>query len=171
MNCEEAQEKLDRYLRHELDPDIRGELEIHLQECSRCKEALRNAEKLARVMSEDPTPPVPEGLSERILDHAEQKMAARRKSGKIIGPLGSVFDDSRVWRAAMAAAVLIGLGLGVLMGFDSAQEPAGARAVAARTVSADPISSYGLDYVAGNPADSLSGTFSRMVNNRQETED
>ena len=171
MNCQEVYEKIDCYLRGELPENSRREFEEHLDECVDCCEAVQRAQELTRVLTGASIPPVPEGFADDVMSEARSQMAEREKSRTILGPFYSFFDDSTVWRAAVAAGVLVGLGLGILMGYGATEIRTETRMPSNRTVSADPARTYRLDYIAGNPPDSLSRAFVEMTGPEEEGRD
>ena len=66
-------------------------------------------------------------------------------------------------RAAAAAVLLIGLAAGTLMGWQTSQ-----RAATSQTMAADPVATYGLDYLADAPEGSLAGVYLSLASSRDE---
>lgn len=171
MNCQNCYEKMDLYLRNELSAEVRREIQAHLKDCTRCAEDLQCAQKLMQIVSQASTPPVPRGFAERVRNRARDRLAEQERSRKVIRPWALIFDASKAWRVAVAAGVLVGLGLGILMGYGVAGRPQVTAAARGRTVNAGPALTYRLDYVAGNPSDSLSQAFAEMTGGRREEKD
>jgi anti-sigma factor RsiW len=166
MLCSETQEKLEAYAGAELPERERRVVDKHLDSCEECRADLERLRRMGDVMRHKSTPPVPEELADRVMERAK----GRRRSGpagetKILR-LDSLLQRSGPWRAAVAAAFLVGLGIGLLMALGSRPRPPAPGRQVAR---ADPAT-YGLDYISGAPSDSLTGSFLRLTSNRNQTE-
>jgi len=151
MRCDTVIVKLDAYLAGELPHAIRVEVAVHVQGCVACRNALDQAQRLASLLSEIPTPPVPDCFTERVLarikNQREQETPAR---------------SIRAWwltlsapmRAAAAAMLLLGTTAGVVLGWSTAPVPQNAALVQAEQTS-DLFAGYGLDSLGYAPDGSL----------------
>ncbi|HVR83198.1 MAG TPA: FecR domain-containing protein, partial [Planctomycetota bacterium] len=95
MNCADVRERSFDYFYDLLQAEERAALEGHLRSCASCVEVVRTAGEQKKLLRD--AAPVPRGLAERTI----RRMSAR----------------PRGWRIAVAAALLLGLGLaGVFSG-------------------------------------------------------
>lgn len=168
MHCREVDHKLEAFAGGELPQRERTAVQQHLDSCRECREELEGVRQLQEVMRRKSIPPVPEGFAERVMARArEQKEAAGRES-KILRPFDSLLQRPGPWRAAVAAAFLVGLGFGLLMGFGTRSDATGPPQEVART---DAVEEYRLDYLVGAPSDSLSGSFVRLASTSNQPEE
>jgi len=157
MRCADARTRLDAYLAGELPPGISGDIDGHLANCLPCREALARLRQLAEMLRQSQTPPVPDGFAERVMMAARQR---RKDTPAIVlswNPLA--WRLSEPMRAAAAAMLVTGLGLGILMGRGAWRGPYPVGAVA-RT---DPLAIYNLDYLTDAPNGSLSQSYLALV--------
>lgn len=152
MNCRETRHKLDRYLRGELPGEVADEVKTHLEGCPDCRGALDTARELAEVFHRASTPPTPEGFASDL-----RELAAEREE-TILGPLPAWRTLSTPWRAAVAASLVVGLALGIIMG-SGPENPAGQEVEAAQAP--------GLDYLSDSPRGSINRAFVSMVSDSQ----
>ena len=149
MDCRKTQRKIDRYLRDELPRRAADEVDEHLQTCPDCREALENARRLNTMFERASTPPVPEAFAAGL-----RERAAERKNA-ILGPLPAWNSMSAPWRAAVAAGLVVGLALGIIMGAP-ARGPTSDRAPEVGHAT-------GIDYLAQQPRGSINRAFLSMV--------
>jgi len=89
MNCADVRERSFDYFYDLLEAEERASMEAHLRGCAGCQESVRTAAEQKKLLRD--AAPVPRGLAERTV----RRISAR----------------PRVWRIAVAAALLLGLGL------------------------------------------------------------
>ena len=156
----DIQDKLDGYLGGDLDPETSGAIEAHLRGCSICAQALSQARRMRSVLRQCMAPPVPEGFWERVMARAHE----RRRLKPVW--LTASLHGRRVpviWQAAVAAGLIVGLAIGVLMATDLRQQGVQETLLAGEAGGADATGVYRLDYFAEAPAGSLAGTFVSLV--------
>ncbi len=116
MGCRTTIAYLDAYADGELGPWQRRRVEAHLAGCAACRqrlEALRDVEGLLAAAS--PVPPVPAGLSARIMAEARQRQAAAEARPRVsLASLRAVMAQlSMSMRLAVGATALLALVTGV----------------------------------------------------------
>lgn len=130
MKCRKITKRLGAYLDGELSPRATASVEAHLRACEGCAARLAELEGVARLLSALPAPKAARGLGRRI------RLAAQERQVRVT-PLAP-------WRRAVAgmaaaAALLIGLTAGALMGRQALEAPGGVPvAPTARVTSFDP---------------------------------
>jgi len=165
MRCRRVRETFDAYRDGELPPAVREAVGGHLAACGRCREALARHTRLRDMLADAAgrTAPPPDGFADRVM------YAARRGRSPRAAPLD--WNPVRWWRqtpipmrTAAAAAVVIGLSIGLLMGWTSAPSApqAGARA------QPDPVDTYRIDYLGEAPAGSLANSYLALVSATDE---
>ena len=66
-NCDDARHTLYEFLDSELTPDVKVQIQQHLEACAPCFEKFDFEAELLQVISKKCTEQVPPGLSEKIL--------------------------------------------------------------------------------------------------------
>lgn len=99
MNCEDLRAWLDTERLETPTPEARE----HMMQCAACQRAWTQACAALDVLRALPEPPVPPGLAERVL--AFTRAATERSHHHAI----------RGWNLALAAAVVLGIGIGLLV--------------------------------------------------------
>ena len=162
MHCENVQEQLYRFVAGDLPVADRQAVQAHLAECAACRAKLAELDAVAGVVASTPTPPIPSGFASRVMAAARKRQEAQ--------PV-AVWNLLRWWRLtsapmhAVAAAVLIvGLTVGVVLGWTSA--PLAARADAAAEV--DPVDAFQIDYLGEAPSGSLADSYLTLVSATDE---
>ena len=153
MDCREVEHKIDRYLRGELPGDVADEVEAHLDGCADCRGALQDARELQDAFGRASTPPVPDGFASDLRERAAEREET------IIGPLPAWRSLSKPWKAAVAAGLVVGLALGIIMGAGPEQSDRGG----ARKVARAP----GVDYMSSAHEGSINRAFVSMVSGPQ----
>jgi anti-sigma factor RsiW len=118
-SCARNRKHLNAYLDGELPERARFKVERHLDRCPACLQELDGLRGLAPFLENNDVPPVPAGLSARILAEAAvrqkreqvQKMSGRKRQRFLFRP----------WLAtgATTAALIAGLAMGAWMGWTS----------------------------------------------------
>ncbi|MFW6028207.1 MAG: anti-sigma factor family protein [bacterium] len=162
MHCENVQKQLNRFAAGDLPVADREAVQAHLGECAACRAKLAEIDALAGVVTSTPTPPIPPGFASRVMAAARKRQEAQ--------PI-SVWNLLRWWRlasapmhAAAAAVLIIGLTVGVVLGWTSA--PSAARAETGAEV--DPVDVYQIDYLGEAPSGSLADSYLTLVSATDE---
>jgi len=161
MRCEEVQQQLREFSTGELPMDVRQTVQAHLSECAACCAELAKVDALAGFLTGAQAPPVPSGFASRVLSKARQRHEANPAAWNLM----------RWWRltsapmhAAAAAVLVIGLAVGLLMGWKTS--PASQAPPAQAAVQADPLDAYNLDYLGDAPSGSLADSYLALVSGR-----
>jgi len=156
MRCKHVRGKLDAYQSNELPPQVRGQIDEHLESCEGCRQALRRLRKLKGVLEAAPGAPLPAGFAERVLQKARRRQpaAAARFS---LNPFRWWLGSPAGIRFAAAASLGIGLALGGLLGSDMWGAAADVKPPA------DPVAVYRFDYLSAAPDGSMGQAFSLMI--------
>ena len=165
MNCRKVQQKLDAYLAGDLSPKGEEKLQAHLDSCPECREALVRAQRVESVLRETPAPPLPDGFADRVVARARQQKAAP-EHGRVPQPVWGWLGGSLAWRAAVAAGLVVGLGLGAFLGHDMCTSAPGKGAAAREEV----VDTFKLDYFAEGPEGSVAGGMIRMMDIAEKVE-
>lgn len=160
MRCEDAQGQLNAFTAGELPAEAHEVVRAHLAECSACRATLAKIDPLAGAIAGAQEPPVPEALASRIMAAAREREEAR--------PLAA-WNLARWWRAtsfpmhaAAAAVLIIGLSIGIAMGWTSRREQP------RTTMEPDPVDAYQIDYLGEAPAGSLADSYLTLVSATDE---
>ena len=161
MRCEDVLKQLTAFSSGELSANVRQAVQAHLAECAACRAALAEVDALA-VLASGRTPPVPRGFAARVMMAARQRQETK--------PVAA-WNLMRWWRltstpmhAAAAAVLIIGLSVGLVLGWTSATSPA----QAAAAVQPDPVDAYQLDYLGEAPSGSLADSYLTLVSATDE---
>ncbi len=162
MRCENVQEQLNRFAAGDLPVADRHAVQAHLAECAACRAKLAEIDALAGVVAGTSTPPIPSGFVSRVMAAARRRQDAQ--------PIAA-WNLPRWWRlssgpmhAAAAAVLIVGLSVGVVLGWTSA--PPAARAETAAEV--DPVDVYQIDYLGEAPSGSLADSYLTLVSATDE---
>lgn len=162
MHCENVQQQLNRFVAGDLPVADRQAAGAHLAECAACRAKLAELDALAGVVASTPTPPIPSGFASRAIAAARQRHLAQ--------PI-TAWNLLRWWRltsapmhAAAAAVLIVGLSVGVVLGWTSA--PSAAQAETAAGV--DPVDVYQIDYLGEAPSGSLADSYLTLVSATNE---
>lgn len=99
MNCEDLHAWLDTQRLDAPTPEVRE----HLTRCATCRRVWIRARDVLAVLRTLPEPSVPAGLAERLLTFTRPAAARGRRNAV------------RGWSLALAAAVVLGIGIGLLV--------------------------------------------------------
>jgi anti-sigma factor RsiW len=148
VRCRQVQFRLSAFLDNELPDPVRASLRTHLGTCPACRRALTRLERLAGVLVDGVLSPVPEGLAERILARG------RQSAGPVVSRSQPRPAVAHLRRVAAVFVFAAGLAAGTWMAWGLSSPPTGtAREPAAAP--ADPVATYNLDYLGGQPKESL----------------
>lgn len=161
MHCDEVQKLLEPYALGQLAPEERRPVDLHLAGCEDCRSSKARLESLVRLLRRETLPAPPEGMPERVLDRARQRLRPT-----VVEPWRPSL--LRWWPAASvplrAAAVLL-LGLGLLAGGFMGRD-VGVRGEShgdARRARAHAAAEYHLDCLSEAPSGSLAGAYLRLL--------
>lgn len=153
MQCKDVMANLAAYHSGALPPESFRAMQVHIAECPVCRTALTEADALAGILFEAETPPVPSNLAERVLMSARQRHALE---------LTANWNPRAWWRLtspamhfAAAAMLLVGLSVGLLMGWTAA----GTIHRAPGRAPGDPFDIYRFDHVSEASGQSLAGNY------------
>jgi len=122
-SCAKNRKYLNAYLDGELPERTRREVECHLAGCPACLLEFEGLRGLAPLLGNDEVPPVPAGLSARIVNEAALRQR-RKEAGKASGWEWREFlFQPWLVRGATTAALVVGLAIGALMGWTSYLRP------------------------------------------------
>lgn len=160
MRCRTVQERLNASLDGLLQPSERAAMEVHLQGCPECQAALARLRRLSSLLEGIPSPPVPDGFSERLMARAYQRQAERCRS-RILSWRPVLFwrGMPASMRVAAAAVLVIGFAIGALMGRGTSRTIAAAPQETGQVSMADTLGSYNLDYLSEAPRGSLADAY------------
>jgi hypothetical protein len=112
------------------------------------------------MLKQSRMPPVPNGFAERV-------MAAARQ-GRTVKPAIVLSWNPVAWRlsapmrAAVAAVLVVGLGLGIFMGRGAWR----GRDLSGAVAQSDPVAIYNLDYLTDAPNGSLAKSYLALVSDQ-----
>jgi len=158
MHCEDHRTRLEAYASGRLSPGEREATEAHLQDCEDCTRGLARIDNLAAVLGQVRTPPVPTGFAARLMATGRNREIPMTAAGWT--PVPWWRQLSMPMRAAAAAMLIVGLGLGLVMGRAATLSPVRATPV---TAQADALDTYNLDYLSEAPAGSLADSYLTLV--------
>lgn len=154
MRCHEVRHNLDLFIRQGLTPSIRKKIEIHLSGCGTCREELARLRRLEELLASCPSPPVPEGFAQSVVERASREAVpcdvevfARRPVRVGLGRRARI-------AAGTAAALAGGLLLGSYLGTQTCE-----RVPRAAVERAHPLDSSGLGQLVEPGGDSLAQAY------------
>lgn len=162
MRCRAVQEKLNLHATGELPPSLGARIESHLQACPACRKELAKLRKLEALLRTATTPPVPEGFAGRVLAEAKKRapatVAARPLARRV-----ALLSWERLgrWMGA-AAALAVGLMLGVFMEH-ATWRAAGLRPSVAAAQPVDPLAASSFEHLVEPGGDSLAQTYLQLT--------
>lgn len=171
MHCKDFEKRLEAYLDGTLEPTSRNAFEGHIKTCGRCQDVLQQRRSLASLLQNTVVPPLPGNLAKHILAGAEQTLRDREKSPTFVFRLYplSAFISSPM-KLPAAAALVLGLALGILMAKDTLPQPSGGTTVNATISQSNIAASFKLDSLTDSPSGSLSEVYISMMSKQGEEE-
>ncbi len=163
MRCRTVQRRLEAYLGGELTGKELARMERHLASCAECARAVERARRLRIALGQKATPPVPEGFHARLMARARQRAEQRSWRERILRPFGWQPAVPAGLRVAAAAAVILALGIGALIGRDMWRGPKASEAQPGQVAEAELVRTYRIDYLAEAPEGSLAGAYVSLV--------
>jgi len=161
MRCRKARLTIDAYVSGKIGPRDRVAIEEHLKACDGCRQAATVARRLVALGQALPMPPVPEGFAKRVMALARRRIARPAPAAPSWSLAAWWRMASAPIRAAAAAVLVIGLGTGALISWNTWQAPAAPPTQAASQT--DPLASYNVDYLTDAPDGSLAQTYLALV--------
>lgn len=162
MRCDEVKQQLKAFSAGELPAPVHRAVQAHVARCASCRAELLRLDALAGVLAGTQTPPVPPGFASRVLASARRRRQAEPVPAWDL--LGWWRLASAPIRAAAAAVLIIGVIIGLAMGWAAAPS-AGQTSTAAR---ADPLDAYQFDYLGEAPEGSLADSYLTLVSATDE---
>ncbi len=77
LTCKRFLQELNEYLDEDLDPEVRSELQRHVNECPNCWVVCNTTEKTLKVFKGMDCKPVPADIQHRLLDALQRRIAER----------------------------------------------------------------------------------------------
>ena len=167
MRCEYVKQKLDRYLQGDLSERDSNEIKRHLSKCRDCSDVLYRLRKLEGVFKDTPIPPVPEGFTDCLMQRARRRQDSQKSPEPTVIRLWEWFGRADLKKTAVAAAVIIGLSIGLLMGVQTSRQSYKTQVA----VSSVLVDAYHLDYLTEAPGNSLSRVYTQMISSRNNFEE
>ncbi|MFW6415516.1 MAG: anti-sigma factor family protein [Thermodesulfobacteriota bacterium] len=164
MFCSKARSCLHRYLGDELPERQKRKLEAHLQTCPDCRNELEETRKFSYLLrqSSNVVQAAPEGFARRTVSRAMWEKQDKKPVTRFY--LFTPEARTRVWRAAVAASLMLGLGLGTFLGQATWQNTGGQNLSAAeKNKGVDPLSTFGMQEWSDSSSQSISVSFARLV--------
>lgn len=166
MRCKYVKLKLDRYIQGDLPDSVSKKIARHVSNCQGCADALARIRKLQGMLEDTPLPPVSEGFTERLMQHARHRQLQKAYEPKIIR-IWEWFGRADLRKAAVAAGIIIGLSIGLLMGLQTSRQSYETKVVASSAL----VDAYHFDYLTEAPENSLSGVYIQMVSGGNNLEE
>ena len=166
MRCKYVKQKLDRYIQGDLPDLVSKKIERHVSNCQSCADALFRIRKLQGLLGETPVPGVPEGFTERLMQHARHRQLQKASEPKIVR-IGIWFGRADLRKAAVAAGIIVGLSIGLLMGLQTSRQSAETKVIASSAL----VDAYHFDYLTEAPENSISGVYIQMVSSGNNFEE
>jgi len=163
MRCQYVKQKLDRYIQGDLPGPISKKVERHLHKCRNCTAALSRIKKLEGLFEDTPLPPVPEGFSERLMRRARRRQYLQQATGPAVIKLWEWFSRTGLKKSAAAAVLIVGLAIGMLMGWDTWQSSAIQSVGKSQMVQIEPTAIYNLDYLTDAPRGSMADAYLTLM--------
>ena len=164
MRCKMMREKLDAYLTGELPRRVQEKLETHLESCQDCQNALIGVRRLAAVLDGTPAPPVPKGFAGRVMARARSRVGQRKPFWATVElPFRWWMESAFPLRVGTATVLVLGLTVGLLMGWDTAR---GRAACGPAPEDADLFAVYNVDYLEEAPSGSLAEAYLALASGR-----
>ena len=153
MNCRHAQKLLSASLDRELRPAREASLQAHLGDCSACRERRALLRRAASLLNE-PAPPPPAGLAERII----------RAAAEPVRPAGPAAFPAWAPRLAWATAALLCILAGAYLGDQLAPSPAAETPAAASLISGnEPLAPIYTEPFRSLPSGSPSAAYLTLI--------
>ncbi|MBN1673139.1 MAG: zf-HC2 domain-containing protein [Kiritimatiellae bacterium] len=152
MRCARIEEYLHAYMDGELPPMPRRQVEEHMKACAACRAHVQALWALDATLRAVPLPEASDALTARILAAASEYRAGRAARRPMARWWGGRWKPWAL-RMAVAAVVLLGLGLGGWLGTHTIEEHRRQKHLAIEAVDDT------LDAFADAPAGSLAGAY------------
>lgn len=166
-SCAGNRKRLSAYIDGELPKRARISVEVHLAECPACRLVFDELRGLAPLLQKYDAPPVPAGLSSRIL--TEGALRQRRKDcEKAAGSRWrELLLQPRLVRGATGVALVVGLVMGGWMGWTSHHSPDSGQWVARTNNESVASDMYAFDVLSAEPRGSIAATTLTLLDDRR----
>lgn len=154
-SCARKRKLLNAYIDSELPERTRREVESHLAECSACRLEHDELRMLMPLLGNYKVPPIPAGLSARIL--ASASLRQKRKEAPTVVGWGWCEFLFHPWliKGVTTAALVVGLAMGAWMGWTSHRSPDVGQWVAMTTHGNEARTMYAFDVLSAEPRGSI----------------
>lgn len=157
MRCKSVLKQLNAFSDGKIPSDLRRKVQAHLKECAGCRSAMSRVDPLAGLLPFTKAPQLQVGFAGRVMAAARQRKSM--VSNAAWNPLRWWQRASAPMHIAAAATLLIGLAIGLMMGWTTAKS-SGRPPVAERS---DLLGTYQLDFLSEAPQGSLANTYLTFV--------
>jgi len=162
-SCAGNRKRLNAYIDGELPKRVRRSVELHLGACPSCRRVFDDLCGLAPLLENYDAPPVPAGLSSRVL--AEAASRQRRKAYGNEAGFGWLKLLFKPWlvRSATTAALVVGLAMGAWMGWTSHRSPESKQWVVVTNNDGVAETLYTFDVLSAEPRGSIEAATLALV--------
>jgi anti-sigma factor RsiW len=171
VRCGHVEKRLEAYLDGTLEPTIRDSFEKHIKTCGRCHDVLQQRRSLVVFLQSTVVPPLPENLAKHLMAGAEQIVRDRQMPPAIVlwpSPLPAFLSSPM--KLPAAAALVLGLALGLLMAKDTLPRPSANTTVNAAASQSNMLAAFKLDSLTDSPSGSLPEAYMSMISRQGEEE-
>ena len=155
LSCAKNRKRLNAYMDGELPERKRRNVERHLAHCSACRLELEGLRGLGPLLRHDEAPPVPAGLSARIMAEAAFRQRLKEAGKTSVRQWREFLFKPWLVRGVTTAALIIGLAVGAWMGWTSRLGPDSGKGVAMSTHENIGRNMYAFDVLGAEPRGSL----------------
>ena len=85
LECKQVWEHISEYLDQQLTPEVRAEIEKHLENCEACSAILDSTRNVLILTADNRTYELPVGYSKRLHDRLEMVLREKPDSGNTSG--------------------------------------------------------------------------------------
>ncbi len=161
MDCKKTIRYLGAYMDGELSEKRHALVKEHLASCESCRRHLEEMLELEAILKESlPVPPLPEGLTQRIMAEARESLSAKPQRSPHWWPVEWIYGLSAPMKAAAVVAVMLALLIGISI--DGRWMPVGHSSGQATD------NLYGLEWFEPSPPSSITSVYISMAYEGEE---
>lgn len=164
-SCAKNRKHLNAYMDGELPERALREVERHLAGCPTCLLELDGLCGLKPLLEKVEVPPVPAGLSARILSEAAVRQNRKECQKTSSWQWREFLFQPWLVRWATTAALVVGLSVGALMGWTSYLRPDSGQLVIMATDENDARNMYAFDVMGAEPRGSIEAATLALLDN------
>ena len=112
MHCKKTLSYANSYLDSELADELKREVERHLAGCQACRDRFEGVRQVGSILDSLSVPPVPQGLTGRIMAEAQRRRLPLLKERR---PLSTLAWQPIGWFAALPASMRSAVGAVVIL--------------------------------------------------------